>query len=160
MSKAQEISDLAAQAGELVDNLKSLKERAGHYADATAALAEARAGLSKLVDETTRLAVLTHQTLNKLDQLGVASILDNLAALGADQKQTADQALENNTVTQSRLTELKQSADQAQKNHLEAQSHLTRLEAAQNLNRNLTFALIGGIVLLLVLSTIAMVKAR
>ena len=130
MSKAQEISDLAAQAGELVDNLKSLKERAGHYANATAALAEARAGLSKLVDETTRLAVLTHQTLHKLDQLGVASILESLEALGAAQKQVADQALEQNTELQARLTEL---------------------DAAQKLSRNLSIGLGIGIIVLLVL---------
>jgi hypothetical protein len=130
MSKAQEISELAAQAGELVDNLKSLKERAGHYADATAALAEARAGLSKLVDETSRLAVLTHQTLHKLDQLGVASIIESLEALGAAQRQVADQAQEQNTKLLARLTQL---------------------DAAQKLNRNLSVGLVAGIIILLVL---------
>lgn len=130
MSKAQEISDLAAQAGELVDNLKSLKERAGHYADATAALAEARAGLCKLVDETTRLALLTHQTLHKLDQLGVASIVESLDALGANQKQSADQAREQNT---------------------ELQARLEKLDAAQKLSRNLSIGLGVGIIVLLVL---------
>jgi hypothetical protein len=130
MSKAQEISELAAQAGELVDNLKSLKERAGHYADATAALAEARAGLSKLVDETTRLAILTHQTLHKLDQLGVASILESLEALGAAQRQVADQTREQN---------------------IELQARLTRLDAAQKLSRNLSIGLAVGIIVLIVL---------
>jgi hypothetical protein len=130
MSKAQEISELAAQAGELVTNLKSLKERAGHYADATAALAEARAGLSKLVDETTRLAVLTHQTLHKLDQLGVASILESLDAQGAAQKQGADKAREQNT---------------------ELQARLAQLDAAQKLSQNLSIGLAIGIIVLLVL---------
>ncbi len=130
MSKAQEISELAAQAGELVTNLKSLKERAGHYADATTALAEARAGLSKLVDETTRLAVLTHQTLHKLDQLGVASILESLEAVGAAQRQLTDQAKEQNTGLQARLTQL---------------------DAAQKFSRNLSIGLAVGIFVLLVL---------
>jgi hypothetical protein len=130
MSKAQEISDLAAQAGELVDNLKSLKDRAGHYAGATAALAEARAGLSKLVDETTGLAVLTHQTLHKLDQLGVASILERLEAVGAAQRQIADQAREQNA---------------------ELQARLTRLDSAQKQSRNLSISLAVGIIILLVL---------
>lgn len=137
MSKAQEISELAAQAGELVANLKSLKERAGQYADATDALAEARAGLNKLVNETARLAVLTHQTLQKLDQLGVASILESLEALGAAQRQAADQAREHN--------------DQAREHRSELQARLTRSEAALKLSRNLSIGLAVGIIVLLVL---------
>ena len=135
MSKAQEISELAAQAGELVDNLKSLKERAGHYADATASLAEARAGLSKLVEETTHLAAISHQILHKLDQLGVAAILEGLEALGSAQRQAADQAREQN---------------------VELQNRLTQLETAQKFGRNLTIGLAVGIIVVLVL----MVKGR
>lgn len=130
MSKAQEISELAAQAGELVDNLSSLKQRAGHYADATAALAEARAGLSKLVDETSRLALLTHKTLHKLDQLGVAFILERLEEQGAAQRQLAGQARER---------------------HTELQARLTQLDAAQKFSRNLSIGLAVGVIVLLVL---------
>ncbi len=139
MSKAQEISELATQAGELVDNLKSLKERAENYTTATTALAEARAGLSKLIDETSRLAALTHQTLHKLDHLGATSILENLEALGSVQKQAWDQTREHNT---------------------QFQAHLARLEAAQSLNRKLTIGLVAGVIMLLGLTTLIMLKGR
>lgn len=181
MNKAQEISDLAEQARELVENLKALKERAGHYSTATASLDEARGRLGKLVEETGRLASATHQTLQKLDQLGVASIVERLTSLEAAQSERFERVREQVAEVQTQLASLEESQkgvastvegltnlERAQSERLERvreqvakfQTQLTGLDESLKSQRVLTVALVIGNVAVLALIIVVLMKAH
>lgn len=130
MSKSQEIVQLAEQARELVDNLKSLKERAGQYAQAKEELAVTRRELGKLIDETSRQAGVSHQILEKLDKISAGSMLDQLSSIHSTQNILQMESREWNAA---------------------AKSQLERVEAAQKTNRLLAIT-----ILVIVLVTLAL----
>ena len=129
MSKSQEITELADQAAELVANLKSLKERSGLYAQAKEDLAATRNELGKLITETSYLAGLSHQVLQKLDQIGMASLLEQLTSV---------------QTSQSRLQ------TEFQERHAAVEAQLERVEATLKTMRLLTVCVLVGLVVVLV----------
>ncbi len=74
MSKADELSQLANQAAELVSNLEALKQRIGHYGAARDELRSANERIAELTAELQRLAGKTHDVLQKLDENDVAKL--------------------------------------------------------------------------------------
>ena len=86
MTRQEEIAGLAEKAGQLVDDLKMLKQKVGLYAGAKDDLAKAREDLGGLVEETKKLAAETHQTLASLNEIGAGKIFERLAAVEKRQK--------------------------------------------------------------------------
>lgn len=82
MSKADELNQLASQATELVENLKTLQQRIGHYSSARDDLRSASAALSEMTSDLRLLTSRFQTVLQKLEQIDAVTLAAQVSDLG------------------------------------------------------------------------------
>jgi len=78
MSKQKEILDIEGTAQKLTKNLEALYEQVGSYKTAKEELEKTREDLSKLIEKTQLLTEGAYETIEKINKIGAANILDKI----------------------------------------------------------------------------------
>ena len=86
MTRQEEIAEMAQKAAELVRDLETLRQQAGHYSAAKEELKATRGELAQLIEGTKTLAVHSHQVLAHLNEIGAGKIFEQLDEIQKRQK--------------------------------------------------------------------------